>query len=150
MARVARDTIEREILLRAPVDRVWASLTDPAHVSRWFGTEAEIDLRPGGPVLFGWPGEGRFHGTVVAVEPPRRFAYRWCLDRETPVDEGPSTLVDFTLDAVSDGTRLRLVESGFAALPDDIRDRHFSENSQGWLEELAQLATHVEAASVAD
>lgn len=145
---MTRDTIERELILPVPPERVWEALTDPAHVSRWFGVEAEIDLRPGGAVVFGWPDHGRFHGVVDDVIPPSVFSYRWCLDLDTPVDAGPTTKVRFTLEAAPEGTRLTLVESGFASLPEGVRDRHLADNTQGWKEELSELARYLEAASV--
>jgi uncharacterized protein YndB with AHSA1/START domain len=141
------DAIERELTLQAPIERVWRAITDPAEVSKWFGVEAEIDLTPGGDVAFGWS-QGRFRARVEAVEPPRRFAYRWCLDSDTPVDEGPTTLVEFTLRPEGEGTRLRLVESGFASLPEDGRARHLADNTKGWEEELGELRTYVEGAAV--
>ncbi len=49
------DRIEREIHLRAPVERVWQVITEPRYVAQWFGQKAEIDLRPGGRPL----GRGR-------------------------------------------------------------------------------------------
>ena len=51
-----------------------------------------------------------------AVEPPTRFAFRWALSRDAAPAEGNSTSVEFTLAEVGDGTRLRVVERGFAAL----------------------------------
>lgn len=146
MDTATRDSIEREVVLRAPVERVWAALTDAGQVSRWFGTEAQIDPRPGGAALFGWAGQGRFHGVVTEVDPPRRFAYRWCLDRDTPVDAGPTTLVTFSLEPAEAGTRLRLVESGFSEVPEAVRERHLYENTEGWAEELADLAAYLDGA----
>jgi uncharacterized protein YndB with AHSA1/START domain len=52
------DRVEREILIDAPIDVVWAVITDPAHVSGWFGETAEIDLRPGGRITHAWKEEG--------------------------------------------------------------------------------------------
>jgi uncharacterized protein YndB with AHSA1/START domain len=137
---MTEDTIERTLSLAAPIERVWEALTDPRQLSLWFGTEAEVDLHPGGKAAFGWPGEGRFHAVVVEVDPPRRFAYRWAMDRETLVDAGASTLVTFTLHESDGGTTLHLVESGFASLPEDVRDRMLAGNTRGWREELAELA----------
>jgi uncharacterized protein YndB with AHSA1/START domain len=138
-----RDVIERVVVLSTPRQRVWKALTDPREVSAWFGTETEIDLRPGGRAVFGWAEEGRFEVVVDAVDPPSLFAYRWALDRDRPVDEGPSTRVEFSLEEIPEGTRLRLVESGFAALPDGVRDRHLADNTEGWELELAELAVHL-------
>ena len=42
------DRIDHEVLVEAPPERVWAIVTEPAHVGAWFGDSAEIDLRPGG------------------------------------------------------------------------------------------------------
>ena len=142
-----KDSLEREMVLAAPRDKAWVALTDPAHVAEWFGSEGEIDLRPGGAIMFGWPGFGRFYGVVVEADPRQRFSYRWCLDRETRVDAGATTLVEFTLEDAPGGTRLKLVESGFASLPEETRDRHLSDNTRGWEEELAKLAKQIEAAA---
>jgi hypothetical protein len=45
------------------------------------------------------------------------------------------------LEADETGTRLRVVESGFATLPwpDDARARYADENSKGWHTELDEL-----------
>jgi uncharacterized protein YndB with AHSA1/START domain len=142
------DTIERELLLPAPPERVWDALTDPTQVSQWLGTEAEIELRPGGAAAFGWPEEGRFLARVEDVDRPRRFSFRWAHECDTPVDQGPNTLVAFTLEPFGAGTRLRLKESGFASLPEKIQAQALRDNSAGWQEELADLARYLESASV--
>jgi uncharacterized protein YndB with AHSA1/START domain len=147
------DQIERETTIDAPVERVWALLTEPEHVGRWFGDAgAEIDLRPGGEIVMRWAEHGATRGRVEAVEPHRRFAYRWAPYRdpggEEPV-EGNSTLVEFTLSAAGDATRLRVVESGFAALAcsDEQRAKNLASNTEGWRLELGDLADY--AAQVA-
>jgi uncharacterized protein YndB with AHSA1/START domain len=147
------DRIERETVIAAPVDRVWALITEPEHVGRWFGDAgAEIDLRPGGAMAFHWSDHGTSRAVIEQVEPPRRFSYRWAPfadpGGEQPV-AGNSTLVEFTLAAEGDGTRLRVVESGFAALEcsDEARARALAGNTEGWALELADLAAH--AAQVA-
>jgi hypothetical protein len=49
-----------------------------------------------------------------------------------------------TLAAEEGGTRLRVVESGFAALPwpAEARDRYLDENTQGWRTELNELRAY--------
>ena len=128
------DVIEQEVRIEAPIERVWQVITDPAYVVRWFGTTAEIDLRPGGAVQFGWDGQGPFHGVVERVEPPHEFAYRWVHDAGVPVGgESVETTVSFSLSEVDGATLVRLVESGFAD------EGHYKENTEGWTEELADL-----------
>ena len=134
--------IERETTIAAPVERVWAVLTQAEHVGRWFGDAgAEIDLRPGGEMVVRWEEYGVGRMRVVDVEPPRRFSYRWAPVREhwgEEPAEGTATLVEFTLDADGNGTRLRVVESGFETLDatDEQRRRSLDENTQGWEQQL--------------
>ena len=58
---MSTDRIEREVMIAASPERVWAVLTEPAHVGTWFGTgsPAEIDLRPGGLMMLDHGEHGR-------------------------------------------------------------------------------------------
>jgi uncharacterized protein YndB with AHSA1/START domain len=135
------DRIEQEILIAAPPEVVWELVTDPEHVGAWFGDAAEIDLRPGGDAALTREGHGTFLARLERVEPPRFFSFRWARPKDTPPAEGTSTLVEFSLSAEGDGTRLRVVESGFAALavPEDERAQRFADNTEGWNIELGHL-----------
>jgi len=146
---VVPEQIERETVIAAPVERVWALLTEAEHLGRWFGDAgAELDLRPGGSLSLTWEQYGTVHGRVVDVEAPRRFSYRWAVLRESQSEpvEGNSTLVEFTLEAEGDGTRLRVVESGFDTLFADSerRAQRYEDNTKGWGSELAELAQYAE------
>ncbi|MEV0237849.1 SRPBCC domain-containing protein [Nonomuraea sp. NPDC050786] len=141
------DAIERVAVLRHPIERVWAALTTAEGLSRWFGSVAEIDLRPGGRAFFRWDDLGEESvATIAVVDPPHRFAFRWGIEG-LPEDDAPQTLVDFTLEPVPDGTRLRLVESGFARAADDVARSAHKANSQGWDTELVDLETYLDAAA---
>jgi uncharacterized protein YndB with AHSA1/START domain len=137
---VVPDAIEREIVIDAPPGVVWSIVTEAQHLAGWFSDEAEIDLRAGGPMLLTWRGHGTYEGRVEAVDPPRLFAFRW-QTREGEPSETNSTRVVITLEAEGTGTRLRVVESGFAALPwpDETSARYADENAKGWLAELDEL-----------
>ena len=138
------DAIEREIVIDAPPTVVWAIVTEARHLAGWFSDEAEIDLRPGGRMLLTWHRHGTYEGRVETVDPPRLFVFRW-QTREGAFSETNSTLVAMTLDAEEAGTRLRVVESGFAKLPwpDEERARYAEGNARGWLTELNELRDHV-------
>jgi uncharacterized protein YndB with AHSA1/START domain len=147
---VTSDQIERETVIAAPVERVWALLTEAEHLGRWFGDAgAEIDLRPGGALSLSWEQHGTVRGRVVDVEPLKRFSYRWAVLREPhgsdPV-EGNSTLVEFTLRSEGDRTMLRVVESGFAALdaPAEKQAERVEDNRKGWGSELDELRDYAE------
>lgn len=143
-----QDTIERQTTIAAPIERVWALITEPEHVGRWFGDAgAEIDLRPGGEMTLRWSEHGTSMARVEAVEPHRRFAYRWAPFKDpggAEPAEGNSTLVEFTLAAEDDGTRLTVRESGFASLAttDEQRARNRDGNVEGWKQELSDLAEY--------
>ncbi len=138
------DRISREVVIDAPPDRVWAIVTDPRHVARWFSDEAEIDLRPGGAMLLTWHGHGTYRGRVEAVDPPHRFAFRWLRREDNEPGDGASTLVEFVLATEGSGTRLCVVESGFQRLawPEEDKARYAGENADGWVLELNQLSEY--------
>jgi uncharacterized protein YndB with AHSA1/START domain len=140
-SRIA-DTIEREVVLAHPIERVWEVLTEPAHLAQWFGDSATIDLRPGGAALFTW-GDDRSAAIVDVVEPPRRFAFWWTSGTGDRVTVDNRTYVEFTLTPTGDGrhTRLQLIESGFTALAHGDKQR--VENTRGWTIELADLQAYL-------
>jgi uncharacterized protein YndB with AHSA1/START domain len=137
--------VEREILIEAPLETVWAVVTEPEHVAGWFSDSADLDLRPGGKAILTWDGHGTVHGRVESVQPPRFFSFRWVSGSGTELREDNTTLVEFTLSPEGDGTRLRVVESGFADLagPDDEKAKIVDEHQEGWRRELGDLSEYV-------
>lgn len=132
------DAIERTLELRAAPERVWRALTEADEIARWFGDTAELEARQGAEGWLGWNDYGRFAVRVERCEPPRRFAWRWAREADTPVDEGPSTLVEWRLTPRDDGgTTLELRESGFER-PEDRQD-----NVGGWKHELGELVEYL-------
>jgi uncharacterized protein YndB with AHSA1/START domain len=146
---VVLDTISREIDIDAPVEAVWAIVTEARHLAGWFSDEAEIDLRPGGAMLLTWHGHGTYQARVETVEPPHTFAFRWVLREDIEPVPGSSTLVVMTLTPEGAGTRLRVIESGFSDLawPEDERVGYAGENAQGWIVELDELRAYAAAAT---
>jgi uncharacterized protein YndB with AHSA1/START domain len=140
------EQIEREVLVAAPIERVWDVITRPEHVGSWFGDAgAEIDLRPGGAMTITWREHGTCNAIVERVDPPRVFAYRWARPMHAQVRDGNSTLVEFTLTPDGEQTRLRVVESGFRALdlPADEQAKYAEGNTEGWRMELDELLAYV-------
>ena len=139
--------IEHDTVIQAPIERVWDLLTQPAHVAAWYAFDgAEIDLRPGGRLVFSWKEHGAFHGRVERVEPPRVFAFRFVghLPDVAPAP-GNSTLVEFTLTCEGQATRVRVLETGFDELssPDEGGLGKAAISLEGWrggLEALSKYA----------
>jgi uncharacterized protein YndB with AHSA1/START domain len=147
---MSADRIEREIKIQAPIERVWAVLTEPAHVGMWFGAgvPAEIDLRPGGVMVLDHGEHGRYPTLIIDVDPPRAFSYRWAAGYPgITATEDNSTLVEFSLEASADGTLLRVVESGFDTLviPAGREDSAgFESHAQGWAGVVVKLGDYAE------
>jgi uncharacterized protein YndB with AHSA1/START domain len=145
LSLVVPDRIEKEIVIDAPVHVVWAIVTEPEHVGGWFSDSAEIELRPGGKAALTWAEHGTALGWVEAVEPPTRLAIRWArpLGAEPRLEN--TTLVEFILSEEGEGTRLRVVESGFRELegPDEEKAEYAKGNEQGWEHELGDLVEYV-------
>lgn len=144
-----QDEIRRDMVLSAPIERVWAAITQPEQLSKWFGTHTQFDgLKAGAAIVFGW-GDDHFRGVIEEVSPPNRFVYRWNSyhkDSSVPFETLPTTRVTFTLNTVPEGTRLLLVESGFNSLPKENRAKDYQDNSTGWTAELNDLREYLEAA----
>jgi uncharacterized protein YndB with AHSA1/START domain len=139
------DRVEEQVLLRAPRTRVWRALTDADELGAWFGVNlAGATIAPGAHVMrhFTIPGHEQvvFDVTIEEMVPERRFAWRWhphAIDPAADYSAEPRTLVTFTLeDAPDGGTLLRVVESGFDALPAARRTSAFLGNSNGWRGQL--------------
>jgi uncharacterized protein YndB with AHSA1/START domain len=135
--------IEREVLIEAPVEVVWRTITEPGQLSQWFADRVDLVVEPGahGYLQFGDQG-----GPVVveAVDPPTRFSFRWNYPLGEEPAAGNSMLVEFTLTPEGgERTRLRVTESGHELLawPDAEKQRYADEHLAGWAEYLDALAT---------
>jgi uncharacterized protein YndB with AHSA1/START domain len=146
------DRVEREIVIDAPPDIVWSVITEAEHVGRWFSDSAAVDLRPGGELILTWDQHGAVYWRVERIDPPRFVSFRWL--RPVPDASGAdeliednSTLVEFSLDAEGDATRLRVVESGFAELAgsEEENAKDAEEHRHGWELELDELRDYVSA-----
>ena len=139
------DRIERSIELAHPPAQVWAAITTPEGLSAWFGDKATIDLRPGGAAEMTFRSGLTVDMRVERVEESTVFGFTWRLP-DLPEDDPRRTYVEFTLEADGAGTRLRVVETGFAQLPDDSRRNTYDSHAQGWASELGELAGYLGAA----
>jgi len=139
------DRIERTVEVAHPPAKVWAALTTAEGLGYWFGHKATIDLRPGGSASMTWDHGLTAEMRVERVEEPTVFGFTWHI-QGLPDDDPRRTYVEFTLEAVGEGTRLTVVESGFAQLPDDVYRNAYDGNSNGWASELGELVDYLDAA----
>jgi uncharacterized protein YndB with AHSA1/START domain len=141
------DQIRKQVLLRAPRQRVWDALTDAKKFGTWFGAEFDAGFVAGKRV------QGRvvptkvdeeaakeqqpysgmaFDLLVERIEPMERFSFRWHPGEPGADDADPMTLVTFELREAQGGILLTITESGFDQLPLERRARAFELNEGGW------------------
>jgi uncharacterized protein YndB with AHSA1/START domain len=144
------DIIIKDILISAPAETVYRVITEPDQVARWFADAADLDPAPGSEGTLTFEDRATTQRmavklTVQAAEPPHRFAFRWDYPDGAQPREGNSLLVEFTLTPEGDGTRLRVTESGFAALarPEQEKVGYYEAHDKGWDAHLASLHGYV-------
>jgi len=151
------DRIEKTLLLRAPLARVWQAIADAAHFGAWFGLRTEGPFVAGGKLRCTIvptsvdqevadkqkPHEGiAFHIWVREIVPERRFSFEWLpVEVEPGGDEeaAPRTLVTFELTQETEGVRLRISESGFDQLSPAQKADAFMRNDEGWTLQLRSI-----------
>ena len=137
------DRIERTVELDHPPEKVWAALTTAEGLGTWFGDAgARIDLQPGGAAEMSWDGGFTVQMRVERVEAPTVFGYTWQV-KGLPEDDPRRTYVEFTLEPAGQGTRLTVVETGFAQLPGDAAGDEYQGHVDGWRSELGELASYL-------
>ncbi|HEY1957523.1 MAG TPA: SRPBCC family protein [Polyangiaceae bacterium] len=167
------DKIEKHVVLRAPVSRVWRAITDAKEFGRWFGLKLDGEFAVGkaitgtfpaamdeamiieaqkragvAPSKVKFPAPGSVFCTVERIEPERLFSFRWIpygVDAEIDPASEPTTLVEFRLAAVPEGTALTIVESGFDRVPAHRRERALRMNDGGWAAQAENVKKYVEA-----
>jgi uncharacterized protein YndB with AHSA1/START domain len=144
------DRIARTIVLRAPRARVWRALAHADEFGAWFGVALDGTFAPGARLSGRLTTPGHEHLTleitIERVEPEHLLSYRWhpyAVEPGVDYASEPTTLVEFHLAEVADGTQLTVVESGFDSIPPARRATAFRRNEQGWAEQLTHIARYV-------
>jgi uncharacterized protein YndB with AHSA1/START domain len=144
------DRIEKRVLLRAPLGRVWRALTDSGEFGTWFGATMQGPFAEGATVRgqITYPGYEHLTMdiTIERIEPQRYFSYRWhpnAVDPKHDYSSEPTTLVEFRLQEVAGGTELTIVESGFDRIPLERRADAFRSNDGGWTEQTRRIDQYV-------
>ena len=144
------DRIVKSIDLKAPVAKVWRSLTDHREFGAWFRVELE------GPFVVGQVSRGKiaypgyehltWQATVKTMEPERLFSFTWhpyAIDPKIDYSGETPTLVEFRLESIPEGTRLTVTEFGFDKIPDGRRLEAFRMNERGWGMQMTNIERHV-------
>lgn len=125
--------IELERRVEATPETVFAYFTDASRYTRWMGTEATLDARPGGIYRVKAPHGHYASGQFVTVERPQRIVFTWGWEGDPEVPPGSST-VEVTFTPVGNATLVRLTHDG---LPGPAA---FAVHTEGWVRYLDRLA----------
>ena len=158
------DRIQKRVVLRAPLERVWGAVSDATQFGSWFGVAFD------GPFVTGRVMKGKvvpttvdaeiaktqeayagaaFDFTVERIDPMTLFSFRWhpfAVDAKVDYSGEPTTLVTFELSTVPGGTRLTITETGFDGIPAARRAKAFEMNDHGWTMQAELLEKYVNRA----
>lgn len=131
--------IEKQLHINAPIERVWAALTDPAAIGAWMHDDTIIaDVRVGGSyAIFGGDTTGSFNEIAV----PGKLEYTW---RQASWSvKWADSIVRWELKPDSSGTWVHLTHKSFPNKDErdshnDAWDLYWLEPMQDWLESEAQ------------
>jgi uncharacterized protein YndB with AHSA1/START domain len=145
------DRIERKILMKAPLARVWRALSDAKEFGDWFGVDFKGKAFVAGTLVRGqitYPGYEHLVMEVFIerVVPERLLSWRWhpaAIDPTVDYSQEPTTLVVFELEEGDGGILLSVVESGFDKIPLTRRATVFRLNTSGWDEQMRNIEKHV-------
>ena len=140
-------TVRRTIRIAAPIEKVWSAVTEPEHISRWFGKAVLEGAGVGARGSLTFPGYGAVPIRIEALDEHRMVSYRWGNDDAlgspaAEMDEAHSTVFTFTLEPVADGTQLTVVETGFETTSDPAAN--LESHREGWDSELDKLVALLE------
>jgi uncharacterized protein YndB with AHSA1/START domain len=147
---MSSDPIEKNVLLHAPLKRVWTALADSTEFGTWFGMKFDGQFVPGalmrGVIVATKVNEEvakaqqKYEGlpvevTIEKMEPERLFSFRWhpyAIEPGVDYSAEPTTLIEFVLEEMKDGVLLTVTESGFDHIPLARRVKAFTANEEGW------------------
>lgn len=111
-------SLRKEVVYAHPPEKVWAALTDPRALAEWLMPN-DFEPRVGKRFQFRVDPMMSFEGIVdcevLEVDPPRRLVYTWVVHMKGKPPHEPMT-VTWTLEPVSEGTRLVLEQTGLEHL----------------------------------
>ena len=159
---MSTDRIEKRIVLKAPLERVWRAISDAKQFGSWFGMDFDGPFAEGAKLTgkivpttvdpevakVQEPHRGMpFEFSVDRIEPPHRISFRWhpyAIKPGIDYSKEPMTLIVFELKEVSQGVQLTISESGFDRIPIERRAEAFKANEGGWEHQARLIAKYLQ------
>ncbi len=136
-----QDIVVDEIFPHAP-ETIWKALTTGELIARWLMPADGFEPVEGNRFTYKTTPAGAWDGTIrceiLEVVPNERLVYSWQGGHEANVGYGSrlETVVSWTLARQENGTRVRVVHSGFELPRNDTAYRNMSD---GWTKVIRNL-----------
>jgi uncharacterized protein YndB with AHSA1/START domain len=151
---MSTDRIEKTVLLPAARASVWRALSNADAFGEWFGVRVTGPFAPGarirGKVTHPGYENYPFEITIERVDPEHLLSWRWhpnAVDPKVDYSAEPTTLVVFEIQDAPGGTQLRVVESGFDAIPASRRLEAYRGNEKGWAMQMEAIDRYLAKAA---
>lgn len=137
-------TIQKEIEITAPAERIFLALTTSEEIPQYFPLQSvESEWKIGEEVLY----KGEVNnipftdfGVIEALAFPKTYSYRyWSDNHATERTEENHLTITYQLDPTSTGTLLRMTQNNIKS-----KDLYELMNSQVWDFLLTSLKNHIE------
>ena len=110
-------TAKASTTIDAPPSQVWAALTTPETIKRYFfGTDVDTDWEEGSPIRFSGDYQGKHYedkGEILSIEPGKRLTYsHW--SNISGTEDSPENYhrVTYELHPKGDQTEVTIVQEG--------------------------------------
>src|ERR1700737_1824125 len=129
--------------VKAPAPAVFAALTSPTELTKWFPSKAVSDLRPGGKYTYTFVNKANPSaptekaGEFNEVVPNKKVSYSWPVDGDAAL-----TTVEFTLTDLGGETEVALAHTGFGDGPES--DAPYDSHTHGWTVFMTNIKTVLE------
>lgn len=152
-AQAAERAIDKDVVVPAPMEQVWAAWTTREGITSFFAPDAKIEPRVGGAFEiyinpFAEPGlEGADEMRFMALQPPRMLSFTWNAPPSLPEVRAQRTFVVVRLEPVSEReTRVTLHHTGWG--DGGEWDKAYAYFDRAWGNVLANLKKRFESGPV--
>ncbi len=134
-------TGKAKITINTSADKVWAALTQPEIIKKYFfGTDVVSDWKPGSHIYFRGEWKGKKYedkGVILDVEPNKLFRYKYWSSM-SGIEDKPENYVNITyeLKEENNGTTLFITQEN---IPTPEMREHSEQNWNKVLQDLKKL-----------
>lgn len=130
-----QDEIKKELILPADPQTVWdKSFGSPEAIATWFLPVKEGTFAVGETLNFDC-GDQVAQARIISIDPPHKLVWQGHpggAHKLIDFPESEMTTDTFTLEPHPEGTKLTVIESGFANIPEPRYSAAFKDNENGW------------------